>query len=70
MTTLEEQEQTAKLDQTINPNLQVQPIDQLESYRVIDYNFWRCLRLSQVSGNFYGPINSPTSGNWELDLQC
>ena len=69
MTTIKDREPTTELDKSIDPNLQIQPIDKLERYQVIDYNIWRCLRLSQVSGNFYGPINSPTTGNWELDLR-
>ncbi len=52
-----------------DPELRARPIDNLERYRVYDYELWRCLRLAPVSGNFYGPISSPTSGNWELDLR-
>ena len=69
MTTIKDREPTTELDSNIDPSLQVQPIDKLERYQIIDYNIWRCLRLGQVSGNFYGPINSPTTGNWELDLR-
>lgn len=73
MTTLKEREEAKAAEQTpaaaATPGLQLQPIDDLERYRVIDYNVWRCLRLGQVSGSFYGQITSPTSGNWELDLR-
>lgn len=69
MTTIKDREPTTELEDKVDPSLQVQPIDKLERYQVIDYNIWRCLRLGQVSGNFHGPINSPTTGNWELDLR-
>jgi len=69
MTTIKDREPTTELENKVDPSLQIQPIDKLEKYQVIDYNIWRCLRLGQVSGNFYGPIASPTTGNWELDLR-